>query len=433
MSILDKIRSEGEGFETQQAVVTPVAEPVEGEVVDYKPEYKPAELNVQNIATTTAKSIQLTPQQRDMVNKAKNAIDFMDARTVQGLDDGINQQLNSFNTQMLQRAKVSDVADMSPLILDVVNKAKNMDPSILRNADGSSKGGLLGMFNKGKNTLQNYKMQFETVEKQFDHIVSLLEGDIEKQKQALINMDELYNINYQQYCDLKLLIIAAEEKLEEVHNVILPDLKIKAERDPDSYATQTYQQAVSGAHRLEKKLSDMHLLRLDCIQTAQIIHIIESNSLAQIDSTKQTINGAVQQWKRGVVIALTLRDQEAAAKRDKMVRDANNAMRVQNAKLLGEVSIKVAENNERGVIDYDTLEKVHVSLMGTMEAISKIQSDGRQRRFEERGKVVELENKMRQAVIANGNDQQKNMLAYTNSASQKAISSEIPKDRLSRL
>ena len=185
MSILDSIRSEGEGFN-----VPAVASTI------------PVDLNINQVAEVVPKQISLTSEQRELVNRAKQSIDFMDARSIQSLDDGINQKLNGFNSDMLSRAKVSEIADMSPLITDVITKAKSMDPSILRNSDGSRKRGLLGLFGKTRDKFEAYRLQFETIEKHFDHIVGLLEQDVVKQKQSLDNMDNLYKINYQQYLDL---------------------------------------------------------------------------------------------------------------------------------------------------------------------------------------------------------------------------------------
>lgn len=422
MSILDEIRQEG-GSATPPSNIISSTPNTDGVISPTIQEVQPLDVN-------KVKPIVLTPEQRADVDKVKNALNFMDAKSVQGLDDGINQKLASFNSQMLQRAKMSEVGDMSPLILDVVQHVKKMDPSILKNADGSPKKGIFKLFGKAKSSIETYRAQFETVEKHFDHIVQLLYQDVEKQKQALDNMDQLYAINYQQYCDLKILLVAGREKLEEIHKDVLPKLEAEAVGNSDSYAVQTYQQAVSAAHRLEKKIDDMNLLRLDTLQTATIIQIIEANALSQIESTTQTANGAIQQWKRSVTIALTLRDQKAAAERDAMVRDMNNHMRERTAELLGDVTIKVAENNERSIIDFATLEKVNASLLNTMQRVTEIQANGRQRRAGERSKVENLETQLRQSVLANSQNQRQNHLTHSGSQGVNSSVSTLPSNRL---
>lgn len=390
MSIIDKIRSDVEGELQVEDTNTSSKELAE---------FKPVDIDVNQVKNIKPKIINLNSEDRKLVNKIKDNIDLFNPQAIQSLDDGINNNLNKFNTTMLEKAKVSDLHDCSPLIVEVVNKAKNFNPNELNE---TNKGLLSRIFKKPKNAIANYKMKFETVQKQFDEILLKLQEDIKKQKQSILDMEQLYQINIEQYNDLKLLIVATEEKIQDLEKNFLPELEKKAKENTDDFSIQKYQNAISGLHILKKKLSDMNLLRMDCIQTAQIVYIIQSNSYSQIESTNQTINGAIQQWKRGVTIALTLRDQKLAADRDKLVRDANNEIRKRTAEMLEQTSVIVTQNAERGSIDYETLEDVHKNLLSTMEKVYKIQSDGRLRREDELKKLIIMEDNFKKAIINNG-------------------------------
>ena len=63
-------------------------------------------------------------------------------------------------------------------------------------------------------------------------------------------------------------------------------------------------------------------------------------------------------------------------------------------------TIETAKESERGIIDMETLVATNESLMSTIDEVMKIQQEGREKRREAEGKLVELEDELKQKLLS---------------------------------
>ena len=71
-----------------------------------------------------------------------------------------------------------------------------------------------------------------------------------------------------------------------------------------------------------------------------------------------------------------------------------------NAEKLKTATIETAKESERGIIDMETLVATNESLMSTIDEVMKIQQEGREKRREAEGKLVELEDELKQKLLS---------------------------------
>ena len=82
------------------------------------------------------------------------------------------------------------------------------------------------------------------------------------------------------------------------------------------------------------------------------------------------------------------------------VTDLTNDLLKKNAEKLKTATIETAKESERGIIDMETLVATNESLMSTIDEVMKIQQEGREKRREAEGKLVELEDELKQKLLS---------------------------------
>ena len=77
-----------------------------------------------------------------------------------------------------------------------------------------------------------------------------------------------------------------------------------------------------------------------------------------------------------------------------------NELLKKNAENLKMATIETAKESERGIVDMETLKQTNQSLISTLDEVMKIQQEGREKRREAEGKLVELEDELKQKLLS---------------------------------
>ena len=101
-----------------------------------------------------------------------------------------------------------------------------------------------------------------------------------------------------------------------------------------------------------------------------------------------------------MAFALTLMRQRNAVSAQRSVTDTTNELLTQNASMLKENAIETAAENERGIVDIETLKTTQNDIIETIEQTLQIQEDGRQKRQVAEKELNELEQDLKQHLLA---------------------------------
>ena len=74
-----------------------------------------------------------------------------------------------------------------------------------------------------------------------------------------------------------------------------------------------------------------------------------------------------------------------------------------NAEMLKINSIETAKENNRSIVDIETVKKVNDDLVTTIEETLKIQQEGRQARQSAEQELLQIENRLKETLLANMN------------------------------
>ena len=211
--------------------------------------------------------------------------------------------------------------------------------------------------------------------------------------------DGLYEKNLEYFRELQIYIAAGEEKLQELQETTLPQLRAEAAAKGDAMSAQVVRDFEDTVNRFEKKIHDLKLSKTVAIQTAPQIRLIQNNDKMLVDKIQTAILSTIPLWKSQIVIALGLHRQESVLKMQRSVSDATNTLLTKNAELLRQNSTEVARESERGIVDLQTLKKVNADLISTIEETIKIQQEGRTARQNAETELFSIEQKLKEALL----------------------------------
>ncbi|WP_338788244.1 toxic anion resistance protein [Metabacillus sp. FJAT-53654] len=304
-------------------------------------------------------------------------------------------KLLNFSHTMLDHVQKKDSGEIGEIIGDLMKKLEQVSPDDLK----AEKRNLLSkMFGKISNSVQEVLSKYQKTGAQIDRITVKLEHSKNDLLGDINVLEQLYEKNKEYFHALNVYIAAGELKLEELEKKSIPELKKKAELTQDQMAFQEVNDLMQFADRLEKRTHDLVLSRQITMQSAPQIRLIQSANQALVEKIQSSITTAIPLWKNQVAIALTLLRQKNAVEAQKLVSKTTNDLLLKNAEMLKVNTLETARENERGLVDVDTLKKVQDHLVSTLEETLRIQAEGRAKRIQAEQDLASMETDLKKKL-----------------------------------
>lgn len=305
-------------------------------------------------------------------------------------------KLHSFSNTMLEHVKKKDTGQIGEIIGDLMRKLQDVNPEELK----STKPTLIGrMFGKISGSVQEVLSKYQKTGAQIDRISVKLDGSKNVLMSDIVMLEKLYENNKEYFQALNVYIAAGELKLDELNQVTIPEMRKVAEQTNDQMKFQEVNDMVQFADRLDKRVHDLKLSREITIQSAPQIRLIQNTNQALVEKIQSSIMTAIPLWKNQVAIALTLIRQRNAVEAQKQVSKTTNELLLKNAEMLKTNTIETAKENERGLIDIETLKKTQENLLSTLEETLRIQEEGRMKRRLAEEELATMEIGLRQKLL----------------------------------
>ncbi|QED46540.1 toxic anion resistance protein [Cytobacillus dafuensis] len=305
-------------------------------------------------------------------------------------------KLLSFSNTMLEHVQKKDIGEIGEIISELMMKFNEVNPDDLKSEKSSF---LSRMFGRISSSIQETLSKYQKTGAQIDRISVKLERSKNVLLSDVVMLEKLYENNKEYFHALNVYIAAGEIKLEELNEKIIPELKKAAEESNDQMKFQEVNDMIQFADRLDKRLYDLKLSREITIQSAPQIRLIQNTNQALVEKIQSSIMTAIPLWKNQVAIALTLIRQRHAVEAQKQVSKTTNELLLKNAEMLKTNTIETARENERGLVDIETLKKTQENLISTLEETLKIQEEGRHKRRMAEQELATMENDLRQKLL----------------------------------
>lgn len=318
---------------------------------------------------------------------------------------GANAQteLSRFSHQMLDHVQKQDIGPVGDILKDLMDKLTQLNPEELTT---KKKSGIKRLFGKVSRSVQELMTKYQKLSTQIDRIGIQLEHS----KRGLIEdvhmLDKLYDQNKAYFQALNIYIAAAEIKRDEIVTEIIPALRQKAEASSDQMAYQEVNDMAQFLDRLEKRLYDLQLSRQITIQSAPQIRMIQQTNQTLAEKIQSSIMTSIPLWKNQIAIALTLNRQLKAVEAQKQVTKTTNDLLLKNSEMLKMNSIETAKENERGIVEIETLKQTQENLLQTIEETLRIQADGRVKRKAAEKEIARMEDELKQRLLIVHNEKE---------------------------
>ena len=243
-------------------------------------------------------------------------------------------------------------------------------------------------------SVEQIKAKYDTIEKNIDGIVQKLETARQIAIRDNNNLQKQFENNVDYVEQLGELIIAGKIKSQELDKLI-EDMKTNSE-EYDDYQISDVEEYKNS---LDKRLTDLTMLRYAFKQSLTQIRIIQRTNIMNANNTEQQIAMTIPLWKNQLSLAVALYDQKQTLEISSKVADTTNEIFKKNAEMMKTQAIEVAKQNQRTVIDIETLRKTTSDLLTTVEGVQKAQLEGAQKRAAAEQELFKLEKQMSQTAI----------------------------------
>ncbi|MEH7389873.1 toxic anion resistance protein [Bacillus sp. JJ1503] len=343
------------------------------------------------------KLIDVIPEEnRQMAYELAKQIDPTNHQAMISYGTPAQSKLLSFSNSMLEQVQKKDIGEVGEIISELMMKFNEVNPDDLK---GEKSSFLSRMFGRISSSIQETLSRYQKTGAQIDRISVKLERSKNILLSDVVMLERLYENNKEYFHALNVYIAAGEIKLEELHDVTIPALRKKAEESNDQMKFQEVNDMIQFADRLDKRLYDLKLSREITIQSAPQIRLIQNTNQALVEKIQSSIMTAIPLWKNQVAIALTLIRQRHAVEAQKQVSKTTNELLLKNAEMLKTNTIETARENERGIVDIETLKKTQENLISTLEETLRIQEEGRQKRRLAEQELATMESDLRQKLL----------------------------------
>ncbi|WP_058270457.1 toxic anion resistance protein [Olsenella massiliensis] len=334
----------------------------------------------------------LTPEERAKVSEFARKIDVTDTAGVLAYGVGSQRKVSEFSERALAGVRGHDLGEVGDDINALVVTLKNFDPN-------QKDTGLLGLFHKAKNNLEALKARYSEVEKNVDGISGILETHQRTLLKDIALLDQLYDLNEAYFKELTMYVAAGKEKLATVRSEDLAALQAKAAQSGLAEDAQAARDLSQKCDRFEKRIYDLELTRQVALQTAPQIRLVQSSDAVMAEKIQSTVVNTIPLWKNQMVIALGVEHANQAARAQRAVADMTNELLRKNADQLKIASAEAAREAERGVVDIETLQHTNEQLISTLDEVSRIQTEGREKRRLAEAELAKIEGELKTKLL----------------------------------
>ena len=333
---------------------------------------------------------------QEQAKQLASQIDVNDAQAVIIYGANAQSKLSEFSQSMLSHVQANDIGPIGDSLNELMYRLQEANPDELRAGEGNF---FQRMFGKVKQSIYEITAKYQKIGAQIDKVAVKLEHE----KDGLIKdnqmLEQMYQKNKDYFDALNIYIAAGELKIDELQNKIIPQAVAKAQDSGDQMDVQIVNDYTQFLDRLEKRTHDLRLTRQVTIQQAPQIRLIQNTNQVLAEKIQSSIHTAIPLWKNQVVIALTLLRQKDAVTAQRQVSETTNDLLKKNAELLKVSAIETAKENERGIIDIETLQKTQDDLIETIQETLRIQKEGKEKRQAAEIELGVMEENLKQKLL----------------------------------
>ncbi|MGX9727612.1 MAG: toxic anion resistance protein [Candidatus Electronema sp. VV] len=335
-------------------------------------------------------------------------LDFSRSQAVLAYGVSSQKGLVDFTDSVLTNIRSGDAGPAGQLMSDLKGKILDLDVRGLPQSAGGALSRfagslpLVGGWLAAKvDAARAFIRRYETLKVQIDSIIKRLEGEKTNQISHLNRLDTLFERNNEYFNQLEVVIAAGELKLAEMEAQFEQQRQTLAvQNGVDAKELQDLKDFGDCIQSLDRRLYNLKLARTSALTSGPTIRVAQQGSKAIVEMIQDSILMMIPEWKKQLVIAISLFDQKRAMAMVNQTREMTNNMMLSTAEMLGETQAAVKKAQGEGFVKVETLQKMTDKLIQTIDQGIKMDVENRQKRAEGLQKLAEAEDKLKAALKA---------------------------------
>lgn len=333
-------------------------------------------------------------------------LDFSRSQAVLAYGVGSQKGLVDFTDSVLTNIRSGDAGPAGQLMSDLKGKILDLDVRGLPQSAGGALSRfagslpLVGGWLAAKvDAARAFIRRYETLKVQIDSIIKRLEGEKTNQISHLNRLDTLFERNNEYFNQLEVVIAAGELKLAEMEAQFEQQRQTLAvQNGVDAKELQDLKDFGDCIQSLDRRIYNLKLARASATTSGPIIRVAQQGSKAIVEMIQDSILMMIPEWKKQLVIAISLFDQKRAMAMVNETREMTNNMMMSTAEMLGETQAAVKKAQGEGFVKVETLQLMTDKLIQTIDQGIKMDVENRQKRAEGLQKLAETEEKLKAAL-----------------------------------
>ena len=334
----------------------------------------------------------LTPEQIKQVESLKEQIDFDSSTSLINYGSNIINKRADITNSILEKYKNKDIGEIGEIVGNLVTELRSYD------IDQNEKG-LMRFFKRTKNKIEGIRTQYEKANKSVKVVSDKLEGEIITLLNDINLLDKIYVKKLEKFKEHTVYIIAGKQKLEEVRNTKLLDLKLKAEESNLPEDAEEYKQLEDRCNNFEKYLHNLIISRMLCLLSLPRIKGIQNSNEILVDKIRQTIQFVMPLWKDSIAEAIISENTRKALDLQNQVDNATNMMLRKIVDQTKVIQIETAKASQRGIVDKDTIKYIFEKTAETMQECREIIQSGKEEMYNTEKELSDMESEYSNTVI----------------------------------
>ena len=322
-----------------------------------------------------------------------------DINSISNYGSDIQNVMGKYSNDFLTAVRTPQSGEIGTLITDLLSELDYIDVDELKEPSALTKViRKIPILNKLVKSVDKILNKYDSIAENVDTIskkIAVTRLSSLRDNNALQTMFE-NNIVYGK--QIEDLIVAGKIKLDEVNSTLNEMME-----NQDQYEPHQIQDVQEFAHNLERRLSDMMALRYVIKQSLPQIRTVQYNNIAIADKAQSIISTTIPVWKNQLSIAVALHNQKANIEAHRKITETTNTILKKNAEMLRQNSTDVARENERSVINIETLRDTTRQLIDTIKEVKQIHEEGAAKRKAAEEEILKIESELDTNMVSSSN------------------------------
>ena len=361
------------------------------DAIDNITEMKEVNNNPTNIACITSDGkvdiSSFTEEEKRKYASIAKTINVNDINSVVAFGGEMHSAMNRHSSSFLTAVRTNKAgAEMSALIDNLLSELSCVDVDELAPATGIKKVlRKIPILKHFVTSLDKILNKYDSVDKNIETIANKIVATRMVSLRYNNALQKMFLDNLEYIKQLEDLIVAAKIKKEEI-DAQLNDMMAHS----DQYESYKISDVQKFATNLDRRISDLITLHYVMNQSLPQIRLVQDNNLQTANKAQAIISTTIPLWRNQLSIAVALNNQKNSIIVQRKVSETTQKMMKTVADQLHQNSIDIAKENERGIIDIDTLRHTTEKLISTIREVKEIQEQGIQHRKEVEQEILKL-------------------------------------------